>query len=55
MGQELTLNANIDEQRDERLTQVEARLGELDVYLRRLSGVFAPLLEEEDATEEPHG
>lgn len=42
LGQELTLSADIDKQRADRLTIVEQRLEALEIQVRQLPGVFNP-------------
>ena len=44
MGQELTLNANVAESKTDRLSRVEQRLDDLEVYVQKLSTTFTHLL-----------
>jgi len=53
LGQELTLSADIDKQRADRLTVVEQRLEALEIQVRKLPGVFSPIVDSTDAPERP--
>ncbi|HEX8362530.1 MAG TPA: hypothetical protein VF613_20590 [Longimicrobium sp.] len=55
MGQELTLNAEVDKRRDQQLSRIDQRLEELERYVTTLRRGVGPLLDEPDTSEEPHG
>ncbi|HEX8454899.1 MAG TPA: hypothetical protein VF647_22670 [Longimicrobium sp.] len=54
LGQEVTLNAEIDSERNNRLTVVEDRVGVLESRVRQLRAVLSPYLDVADTPEEPH-
>jgi hypothetical protein len=54
LGQEVTLNAEIESQRNDRLTVVEQRVGVLELRVRQLREVLSPYLDVPDTPEEPH-
>ncbi|HEX8211866.1 MAG TPA: hypothetical protein VF584_16945 [Longimicrobium sp.] len=54
LGQEVTLNAEIDSQRNDRLTLVEQRVGVLEIRIRQLREVLSPYLDVTDTPEGPH-
>jgi hypothetical protein len=55
LGQELTVNADIDEKGGDRLVAVEKRLETLEQRLEGLRWAAGELLEKPDAREEQHG
>lgn len=54
LGQEVTLNAEIDSQRNDRLTVVEQRVGVLEIRVRQMREVLSPYLDVTDTPEGPH-
>jgi hypothetical protein len=54
LGQEVTLNAEIDAQRNNRLTTVEQRVDVLEIRVRQLREVLSPDLDDPDTPDGPH-
>jgi hypothetical protein len=54
LGQELTLSADIDKQRADRLSVVEKRLEALEIQVKQLPGVFSPVAHSTDASKGPN-
>jgi hypothetical protein len=55
LGQELTLNAEVDRRRDQQLLQIEQRLEKLERYVVTVRRGVGPLIDEPGAPEEPNG